>query len=173
MYIIYKTHAWHFNDWIICILAVNVAKYIIHGWHGTGHPGDIFHVATVTCYIHLPACWPLGAIARLLQRFLASNLRRFHLQIVASQIALHSSLHSAASMVFLALCIASNFLLSQASRPELVCHVMLKDIASWDTCPYSKHLKQGYSQRIRSQTSLEFAAFDKPFLSRTLWHVRS
>lgn len=86
---------------------------------------------------------------------------------------IHSSLHSAASMAFLALCIASNFLLSQASRPELVCHVMLKSIASWDTCPYSKHLKQGYSQRIRSQTSLEFAAFDKPFLSRTLWHVRS
>ena len=83
------------------------------------------------------------------------------------------ALHSAASMAFLALCIASNFLLSQASRPELVCHVMLKDIASWDTCPYSKHLKQGYSQRIRSQTSLEFAAFDKPFLSRTLWHARS
>ena len=65
MYIIYKTHAWHLNDWIICILAVNVAKYIIHGWHGTGHPGDIFHVATVTCYIHLPACWPLGACAPL------------------------------------------------------------------------------------------------------------
>ena len=65
MYIIYKTHAWHLNDWIICILAVSVAKYIIHGWHGTGHPGDIFHVATVTCYIHLPVWWPLGACAPL------------------------------------------------------------------------------------------------------------
>ena len=170
MYIIYKTHAWHFNDWIICILAVNVAKYIIHGWHGTGHPGDIFYVATVTCYIHLPACWPLGACAPL-----AAILGFKSSTFPSSDCCLANclALHSAASMAFLALCIASNFLLSQASRPELVCHVMLKSIASWDACPYPKHLKQGYSQRIRSQTSLEFAAFDKPFLSRTLWHARS